>query len=57
MIRVFLTLFTFPMASRPLSKNNTTPKKIKATPIPAKPTPISGKKRKKNEYYDNNACA
>ena len=45
------------MASRPLSKNNTTPKKIKATPIPAKPTPISGKKRKKNEYYDNNACA
>jgi hypothetical protein len=34
---------TFPMASKPLSKKRRMPKKIKATPIPAKPAPISVK--------------
>ena len=34
---------TFPMARSPLSKSSMTPRKRKATPNPARPTPISAK--------------
>jgi hypothetical protein len=32
---------TLPMASRPLSKKNTTPRKVNRNPKPVSPTPIS----------------
>lgn len=39
---LFLLLpLTFPMASRPLSKKNMTPRTVKRTPKPVRPTPIS----------------
>ena len=37
---------TFPMASRPLSKRNRTPRNRKATPNPTRPMPISETRRK-----------
>lgn len=40
---VFCECLTFPIASKPLSKKSRMPKNMKATPIPAKPAPISEK--------------
>lgn len=34
-------IHTFPMANKPLSNNNKTPRNTNAIPKPAKPTPIS----------------
>lgn len=50
------SILTFPNASSPLSKKNKTPKKRNVIPKPARPTPISGQKRKekKNELKIKN---
>lgn len=40
---------TFPIASRPLSKKNMTPRTVKRTPKPVRPTPISVRERRCDE--------
>ena len=41
---------TLPIASKPLSKNNITPRNMKNTPNPVSPTPISA------EHHTHKAC-
>lgn len=42
-IYIFLQVLTFPIASKPLSKNNKIPRNKNDIPNPASPTPISVK--------------
>ena len=62
MLRLFPLIpapLTFPIAKRPLSKRRQTPRNRKATPNPARPTPISEKMQNNcpqttvNYYYFN----